>query len=164
MTKKPLKQFPPVPAWRPSIMMPFDRIVERMKYYTSGRSDFAVFQYGTCVLLENDLSDERAEQSAKEVLNRIFYQHPDMLPLEMDDGNVLVSYNHPAVNVVLRDIVKENWSEIDRRHEDAFAGSEVLVADSGLNQVNELVKMALFGRCFMFMDAQNPRVVRVERQ
>src|SRR4051794_19279400 len=113
MTKKPLKQFPPVPAWRPAITMPFDRIVERIKYYTNGRSDFAVFQYGTCVLLENDLSDERAEQFAKEVLNRIFSQHPDMQPLEMDDGNVLVSYNHPAVNVVLSDIVKENWLEID---------------------------------------------------
>ena len=87
-----------------------------------------------------------------------------MQPLEMDDGNILVSYNHPALNIVLSDIVKENWSEIDRRHQDALATHEVLIAESGSTQFGDLTKMALFGRCYMFMDAQNPRVARIVRR
>lgn len=159
-----MRQFPPVPAWRPTITMPLDRVAERMRYYTDGRKDFAIFQYGTCVLLDNELSDEQAEQFAKTILGRVFYQHPDMQPLEMDDGNILVSYNHPALNIVLSDIVKENWSEIDRRHQDALATHEVLIAESGSTQFGDLTKMALFGRCYMFMDAQNPRVARIVRR
>jgi hypothetical protein len=57
------------------------------------------------------------------VLHRIFHAHPDMNPLEMDDGNVLVRYNQPAVNVVLSDIVRARWQEIDERHQ-AGAGAK----------------------------------------
>ncbi len=33
----------------------------------------------------------------------------------------------------------------------------------GPNKFDEFGKKALFGRCFMFMDAQEPKVVRVVR-
>ena len=54
--KGPPNRFPPVPEWRPSISQPLDRIAERMRYYTDGTKDFAVFQYGTCVVLADGLS------------------------------------------------------------------------------------------------------------
>jgi hypothetical protein len=87
-----------------------------------------------------------------------------MKPLNMDDGNILIRYNHPAVNVVLSDIVKEHWPEIDRRHQEALATDEVLITSLGSNRFDDFGKKALFGRCFMFMDAQGSKVVRIERR
>lgn len=158
------EQFPPVPAWRPSIVQPIERIVDRIRYYTNGARDFAVLEHGTVVILEDGLSDELARRYAVEVLHAIFNFHPDMNPLPMDDGNVLVQYNHPAVNVVLREVVERHWAEIDERHQDALATHEVLITPLGPNKFDDLGKKALFGRCFMFMDAQEPNVVRIERK
>jgi hypothetical protein len=162
--KTPRNQFPPVPKWRPAIEQPLERIVDRIRYYTNNKRDFAVFRYGTCVLLEDDLSDSQAVAAAKGVLHDIFQYHPDFKPLDMDDGNVLVTYNHPAVNVVLDDIAASRWSEIDANHQKALATSEVLITPLGNNVFDDFGKKALFGRCFMFMDAQEPQVVRIERK
>jgi hypothetical protein len=158
------KQFPPVPDWQPSISQPLDRIVDRLKYYTNGACDIAVFKNGTCVVLDDGLSDEDAEKFAKEVLAKIFNYHPDMNPTNMDDGNTLVRYNHPAVNIVLSDFAKKHWAEIDSNHQRALATDEVLITPQGSNVFDDLGKKALFGRCFMFMDAQNPEVVQIERK
>ncbi len=87
-----------------------------------------------------------------------------MNPANMKDGNVLVRYNHPAYNVVLADIVQAHWAEIDENHQKALATSEYLKTPLGLNVFDDLGKKALFGRCFMFMDAQNPKVVKIVRK
>lgn len=157
-------QFPPVPAWRPAIVQPVEAIVDRIRYYTNSARDFALFEHGTVVILEDGQSDEEARRYAEGVLHSIFNFHPDMNPLRMDDGNVLVQYNHPAVNVVLQDVVERHWEEIDERHQDALATHEVLITPLGPNQFDDFGKKALFGRCFMFMDAQEPNVVRIERK
>jgi hypothetical protein len=44
-----------------------------------------------------------------------------------------------------------------------LATSGVLMTPLGANTFDEFGIKALFGRCFMFMDAQNPVVVRVVR-
>ncbi len=155
--------FPPMPKWRPSIRQPLDRVVERVAHYTNRQKDFAVFEYGTCVLVENGLSEKQAVAQAMDVLFKIFNYHPDMNPVSMKDGNITVQYNHPALNVVLEDVVQLNWAEIDRNHLDALATSEVLMTPLGPNKFDDFGKKALFGRCYMFMDAQNPRVVKIER-
>jgi hypothetical protein len=159
--KKP--KLPPVPDWKPSIRQPIDRIVERMLHYTDGKRDLAVFQNGTCVVLPAGLNDAEAEAFAKESLSKIFNYHPDMNPMPMKDGNILVRYNHPAVNVVLNDLAMEHWSEIDKNHQRALATSEVLMTPLGQNVFDEFGKKALFGRCFMFMDAQQPIVTKIVR-
>ncbi len=159
--KKP--KFPPVPDWKPSIKQSIDRIVDRLLYYTDRKRDFAVFEHGTCVILPASLDDAGAEAFAKEVLSKVFNYHPDMTPTPMDDGNILVRYNHPAVNVVLSDVTAEHWAEIDKNHQRALATSEVLITPLGSNVFDEFGKKALFGRCFMFMDAQRPVVVRIVR-
>jgi len=160
---QPPRQFPPVPKWRPTIRQPLDRVIERVAHYTNRQKDFAVFEYGTCVLVQSGLPEEEAAAQAKDILSKIFNHHPDMNPVRMKDGNITVQYNHPALNVVLEDIVQLNWAEIDRNHQDALATSEVLTTPLGPNKFDDFGKKALFGRCFMFMDAQNPKVVRVER-
>lgn len=158
------KPFPPVPDWRPSITQPLDRIIDRIRYYTDGKRDFAVFRYGTIVILPPGLSDLEAENHATEALHRVFHAHPDMHPLNMDDGNILVRYNYDAANVVLSEVAAEHWSEIEREHQRALATDEVLITPMGLNRFDEFGMKALFGRCFMFMDAQAPQVVSIERQ
>ena len=160
---QPPRQFPPVPKWQPSFAAPLSHIVERVSYYTNGKRDFAVFRNGTCAILPPGLSDAAAETEAKSILHKIFHFHPDMNPRQMDDGNVGILYNHPALNVVLSDFAKAHWTEIERNHQDALATSEALITPLGHNKFDALGMMALYGRCFMFMDAQKPEVVQIVR-
>jgi hypothetical protein len=161
LKKKP--KLPPVPDWRPSIKQPIDRIVDRMLYYTDHKRDLAVFENGTCVILPAGLDDTTAGVYAKEVLLKIFNYHPDMNPTPMDDGHILVRYNHPAFNLVLSDVATDHWAEIDKNHQRALARSEVLITPLGSNVFDDFGKKALFGRCFMFVDAQRPVVIKIVR-
>jgi hypothetical protein len=154
----------PTPEWRPTIPQPLDKIIDRMVYYTDGKSDFAIFENGTCVVLTDGLSESEAEVSAKKVLYEIYSYHPDMKPANTDDGDVVVRYNHPAFNIVLSDVVEKHWKEIDRNHQKALTADEVLFTPLGANVFDDFGKKALFGRCFMFMDAQNPRMVKIVRK
>lgn len=61
---------------------------------------------GTCIIFEANLDDAAASKAACTVLDAIFNYHPDMNPTPMDDGNILVRYNHPAFNVVLEDVAQ----------------------------------------------------------
>ncbi|MER8708008.1 hypothetical protein NKH49_20965 [Mesorhizobium sp. M1088] len=156
--------FPPVPKWRPSFSQPIDRIEERFGYYFNQERDFAILENGTCVLTEAGLSDGAASLAAIQTLAEIYNYHPDMKPSDMDDGNLLVSYNHPAFNVVLTDIAKAHWPEIEARHQDGLTTDEVLFTPLGQNVFDDFGKKALLGRCYMFMDAQAPKVVRIKRR
>lgn len=155
--------FPPVPKWRPSFDQPLNRIIDRMNYYANGTRDFAVLRHGTCVVLESGLNDAAARTAALQVIDRIFNAHPDMNPTPMDDGNVLVSYNHPAANVVLSDIAKAHWAEVEANHLDGLATSEVLITPLGPNKFDNFGKQALLGRSYFFMDAQAPEVALIHR-
>jgi hypothetical protein len=153
----------PVPRWRPSIAQPIDRIVDRLLYYTDHARDFVIFRHGTCALVPVGLVDEQAIAEGKRLLAEVLAFHPDMTPREMDDGNILVEYRQPVFNVVLEELVTSHWGEIDRHHQDALATSEVILTPLGPNVFDEFGKKALFGRCFMFMDAQLPEAMRVVR-
>ncbi|MGH6950575.1 MAG: hypothetical protein ACREH4_06865 [Vitreimonas sp.] len=155
--------FPPVPVWRPSFNQPIDRVVDRFRYYADGARDFVVFEYGTCALVTRGLGDDEAARSAIQILSSILGYHPDMTPNHMDDGNILVSYREPACNVVLADVAQAHWAEVEARHQDGLTPGEVLFTPLGQNIFDDFGKKALLGRCYMFMDAQGPRVLRVER-
>lgn len=157
------KDFPPVPAWRPSFQQPVDQVIDRISYYSNGKRDFTVFRNGTCVILDSGLTDTSAESISLKVLSDIFNYHPDMDPSSMDDGNILVRYNHPAANVVLREIAQAHWPEIEKRHLDGLAASEVLITPLGANTFDDFGKQALLGRAYMFMDAQMPEIVEIKR-
>ena len=161
--KEPPKRFPPVPDWQPSIVQSLDQIVDRVRHYTDGKRDFAAFANGTVVILPTGFTYEQAESHAKEALHKVFHAHPDMHPLNMKDGNILVRYNHDALNVVLSEVADANWQEIEKQHQRVLATDEVLITQLGPNKFDEFGMKALFGRCFMFMDAQAPQIARVER-
>jgi hypothetical protein len=162
--KRPkVAKFPPVPKWRPSFEQPLDRVIDRIAYYTNGASDFTVFRHGTCVILDSGLSDKDAKSFSLKTLSEIFNFHPDMTPSPMDDGNMLVRYNHPAMNVVLDDVAKAHWREVEKRHLDGLATDEVLITPLGPNKFDDLGKQALLGRAYMFLDAQKPVIVALKR-
>lgn len=161
---RPPERFPPAPDWRPDMALPLDKMVERLRFYTNGKCDLAVFTHGTSVILPDDLSDEDAGAYAMDVLSKIYHYHPDMNPTPMKGGDVLVRYNHPAANLVLDEVAQLHWAEIERNHLRALATHEVLMTPLGQNVFDDVGKKALFGRCFMFMDAQSPRIVRIVRK
>jgi hypothetical protein len=142
---------------------PIDQVIDRVSYYTDRRRDFVVFAHGTCVIVSSGLSEEDATAEAHDVLAKILKFHPDMNPRPMDDGNIMVQYNHPAINVVIDAVAMSRWAEIEANHQGALAGEEVLLTPLGPNKFDTFGMKALFGRCFMFMDAQDPRVIQVVR-
>lgn len=157
------KQFPPVPQWKPSFTSPIESQLERMIFYTNQEKDLAQFANGTIVLLEEGLDDPEAMQYANEVLSKIFNYHPDMNPVKMKDGNILVQYNQPAYNVVLTEFTKLHMEQIKSKHLDALATDEILITGLGQNKFDEFGMQALYGRIFMFMDAKNPKVIQLYR-
>lgn len=156
-------RFPPVPTWHPSFEQPLDEVVGRVSYYTNGRRDFVVFAHGTCVILEDGLADAAATAFALKTLAQILGSHPDMNPTPMDDGNILVRYNHPAVNVVLKEVATAHWSEIEKMHLAGLTESEVLITPLGSNKFDDFGKQALLGRAYMFLDAQHPKINAIHR-
>jgi hypothetical protein len=155
---------PPAPNWRPSFSQPLEQVVDRMTYYTDAKVDLVAFKNGTCVYIENNLPEAEARAFALKTLSDIINFHPDMRPTMMDDGNVLVQYNHPAVNVVLQNVVETHWNEIEERHLDGLVDAEVLITPLGPNKFDQLGKQALLGRAYMFMDAQAPEIAVFKRR
>jgi hypothetical protein len=164
--EKPKKdaEFPPVPEWEPDIKLPQDKIIERFSYYTDGKKDFVIFVHGTCAIVSDGLSDDDARKEATATLVKIFNYHPDMNPVKMDDANILVQYNQPAYNVVLEEIAKKNMKTIEANHQKALTRAEVLITPLGNNKFDEFGMKALFGRCYFFMDAKKPLVMKVVRK
>jgi hypothetical protein len=157
------KQFPPVPKWKPEFSAPVNDQLERMIYYTDNGKDIAVFKHGTIVILQDGLNDTEAVEYAKKVLSEIYNYHPDMNPVNMDDGNILVQYNHPAYNVVISEFANKHLANTKKNHLDALATDEVLITPMGSNKFDEFGMKALYGRTFMFMDAQSPKIVQIYR-
>lgn len=157
------RQFPPVPKWRPTFSISNDEVLERLIHYFNDQADLVVFEFGTAVLVPDGLNDGDAKQFAREALSRVFHFHPDMEPLLMDDGNILISYNGPVYNVVKDEFAVEHIDTILARHLDALATDEVLFTPAGPNKFDEFGMKALYGRAFMFMDAQDPDNERIYR-
>ncbi|NYZ70253.1 hypothetical protein H0A36_30025 [Endozoicomonas sp. SM1973] len=158
------KQFPPVPKWKPDFSASIESQLERMIYYTNQEKDLAQFANGTIVIVKDGLDDSQAKQYAVEVLSKIINYHPDMNPVNMKDGNILVQYNHPAYNVVLTEFTEKHIEKIKSRHLEALATDEILITALGQNKFDVFGMQALYGRAFMFMDAQNPKVVQLYRR
>lgn len=156
--------FPPIPDWEPNIDPNIEKIIEKFRYYTDSKKDFAVFKNGTCVLLPDGLSDEKAIEYSHETIKKIFSFHPDMNPTPMDDGNIAIWYNHPAINIVLKEISDKYIKEIDKNYLKALAKSEVIITPQGPNKFDAFGKIALFGRCYFFMDAKNPEIIKIIRK
>ena len=157
------KTLPPVPKWKPEFNISVAVVLDRMTYYTDNEKDIVIFKNGTSVILPDDLSDNESKQYASEVLSQIFNYHPDMNPINMDDGNILVRYNHPAYNVVVKEFADKYSEEIEKNHLDGLATSEVLITPLGNNIFDSFGMRAIYGRTFMFMDAQNPEIVVLYR-
>ncbi len=159
--KKKSADFPPKPTWKPNVPVDIDRTVETFAYYTDQRARFAVFEHGTCIAVADGITD--IESHAKTVLDKIYNYHPDFNPLEMDDGNFMVTYSQPgSASIVFRDEFDSNREYISDNHQGGLTRGEVVLnADNEPNVFDDRGKLGLFARARMFLDAQNPNVVRV---
>lgn len=156
--KKEVDDFPPKPKWRPHLPVDLSQVLEKAKYYTDERLQMAVFQFGTVVVFPERVSN--IHNSALEVLNKVYFAHPDFNPREMDDGNYVIEYSQPVFTIVFKDEIEKHWSYIDKNHQDGICRDEVLLNGNGESNVFDKVgKIGLFGRSKMFMDAQNPVVI-----
>ena len=152
--------FPPKPKWKPNLPVDIERTIQTFAYYSDKKRTFAVFQNGTCVLVTDGTTN--VESTAKEILNKVYNYHPDFNPQAMDDGNFMVSYSQPAYGVVFKDELEKNRDYIDQNHLDGLTRDEVLLNANGeANKFDERGKIGLFARSRMFLDAQNPVVVKI---
>jgi len=155
-----MKEFPPMPKWKPSIKPDLKRIIKTFKYYSSNKVNFVVFENGTIVPLDND--SKSYENDAKSILTKLFYFHPDFNPLQMDDGNWLISMSNNAYVICFKDVIEKNWVYIDKNHLDGLATSEVLLnSQNKPNIFDERGKIGLFGRAYWFLDAISTKVKEI---
>jgi hypothetical protein len=62
---------------------------------------------------------------------------------------------------VFKDEIENNWNYINENHQAGLCKDEVLLnSKNGANIFDRVGKIGLFGRSKMFMDAQEPLVVR----
>ncbi|MBT8476759.1 MAG: hypothetical protein KJO78_14955 [Alphaproteobacteria bacterium] len=155
--------FPPVPTWRPTFRPDIDQIAERFRFYSNNTLDFVIFRNSTCCVVPQGLVEDDAITAAADVLTLIISFHPDMNPRRMDDGHILITYNHPAYNIIAPEFAWAHQDEIDARHLDGLTPGEVLVTPLGPNVFDEVGKLALLGRCYMFLDALGPEVAMIGR-
>ncbi|HWG10879.1 MAG TPA: hypothetical protein VN693_05210 [Rhodanobacteraceae bacterium] len=152
-----------MPDWQPDFVQPQDEVITALRHYTNSKKDFAMLRFGTFVLVPGGLNDADATAHALRSLHNVFNAHVDMRNADMDDGNVLVTYNHGVGNIALAKTISAAWNEIEKQHQRALATHEVLITPLGQNVFDACGKKALFARCYMFMDAQNPEVVQIVR-
>lgn len=153
---------PPTPKWRPTVAVDIERTAKTFAYYIDGKHAFAVLKNGTCVWLPPQTSDPNA--AAAEMMQAILHAHPDAKLRGMDDGNYAIWYSRPAGGVVFADVVRANWDYIEANHLDGLVDGEVLRTPDGKPMnLTEGMKITLFARAYMFMDALSPEVVLVYR-
>ncbi|WP_196161768.1 hypothetical protein [Reinekea sp. G2M2-21] len=157
------KLFPPVPEWQPDFSPSNEALLEMMVFYTNNQKDLVQFRHGTIVIVPDGLNPEEAHEFALKVISDIYHFHPDMNPTPMKDGNLVVQYNHPAFNIVIDEFIEGHMGKIQKHHLKGLATDEVLITPSGNNVFDEVGMKALYGRAFMFMDAQNPEIINLHR-
>lgn len=152
--------FPPKPKWKPNLPVDLQKTIETFAYYSDKKKTFAVFENGTCVVIPDGAADP--EKQAKEILDKVYNYHPDFNPQKMDDGNFMVSYSQPAYSVVFKDEFEKNRDYIEQNHLDGVVRAEVLLnAKREANKFDDIGKIGLFAPARMFLDAQNPVVVKI---
>jgi hypothetical protein len=152
--------FPPKPKWKPNLPVDIEKTVQTFAYYSDKKKTFVVFENGTCVLIPDGSSVP--ENTAKEILGKVYNYHPDFNPQVMDDGNFMISYSQPAYSIVFKDEFEKNRDYIEQNHLDGLVRAEVLLnAKREPNKFDDIGKIGLFARARMFLDAQNPVVVKI---
>ncbi|MGF7041048.1 hypothetical protein [Mucilaginibacter lappiensis] len=153
------KRFPPVPQWQPNTPIDIDRILKTARYYTDDKLQLGIFKYGTVAFFSTRIDD--IEEGSKICLDKIYNFHADFKPLTMDDGNYLIEYSQPAFTIVFNDELENHWDYIEKNHQQGVCTDEAILNARGqANVFDRIGKICLFGRAKMFMDAQDPEIVK----
>ena len=153
------EHFPPIPQWRPNTPIDHNLILKTARYYTGDKLQLGVFKYGTVAFLATHV--DNIEEESKTCLDKIYNFHPDFKPITMDDGNYLIEYSQPAFTIVFKDELDNHWDYIEKNHQQGICTHEILIDRKGRRNVFDSIgKICLFGRAKMFMDAQDPEIVK----
>lgn len=153
-----------VPEWKPTIERSLDKISERCHYYLNHSVTLVVFEHGTCVIVSDEKSEADSFLEAIEELSGFLKAHPDVTPMEMKDGNLLVRIPHLSVfTVVLKETMDQHGELIKENHMRAIPDHEVLITPSGPNVFDQNGMNLLFGRSFVFWDAQELKPWKIMR-
>jgi hypothetical protein len=118
-----------------------------------------LFKYGTVAFFSTRI--DNIEEESKICLDKIYNFHADFNPLTMDDGNHLIEYSQPAFTIVFNNELDNHWDYIEKNHRQGICTDEVLINKKGQHNVFDRIgKICLFGRAKMFMDAQDPQIVK----
>jgi hypothetical protein len=146
-----------LPEWRPLVERQIDTLAEMCKFYTNGTEAFVVFEHGTCVTVPRNLEEPLAREFAIKRLAEFLSSHPDGTPLEMKDGNFVVSAPQvDALSVVMQQTLQNQMEYIRANHTKGLQGQpshEVLLTPLGANVFDDLGMKFLFARSFIFWDA-----------
>jgi hypothetical protein len=159
--QKSADDFPPKPKWKPNVPVDINVVADRAAYYTDHKKTIVIFRNGTCVVLPAESSQPKQEAVA--VLNAVFNYHPDFNPQKMDDGNFAITFSKPnCFAVVTNAEFEKNKDYIVKNHLDGVVKDEVLLnAKKEPNVFDDRGMIGLFGRARMFLDAQDPVVVKI---
>jgi len=153
-----------VPAWKPSVERDIDKISERCHFYLNQTKTIVVFSHGTCVIVDDGLPGDQSYSQAKTKLSGFLKAHPDFTPMEMKDGNMVVNTPHiDTLTVVLKETMATHADLIEENHQKAIPSHEVILTPLGHNIFESLGYNALFGRSFIFWDAQELQPVKLLR-
>lgn len=153
--------WPPRPRWQPPITSDLERIARTCAYYLDNRDSFAVFERGTCALMRPGIP--KPLENTVSILREIIHHHPDFRCQRMDDGNWMITYKYPAMNIVFGDEFESNIDYIEAHYRSGIIEDEVFRDRDGavapLDKPSD--KIGLLGRARMFMDALNPKIIGV---
>lgn len=137
----------PAPARKPAFAVAGERLAGRISCCIDGRMSFA--------RLCGSLADMQVRADWPDKGSR---GHAGMNPLSVDDNTRAMQNCRPSWNVALSGFAVRHWVEIDTWHQDVQA-DEALMAPLGGNVFDDCGRKERFGRCFMFMDEFEPRVM-----
>ena len=150
----------PIPVWRPNTPNDINRIMDTAKGYANSKYQMAVFKYGTVVSFLSPVVDIEAEDKKK--LELVYETNAKYHPVKMADGNFTIQYSKAALTIVFKDEIKEYWPYIEKNFLAGICKDEAALHSKGRrNVIDQVGKIYLFSRAKMFMDAQDPKVVKI---
>jgi len=130
------------------------RIVDRVRYYSNGKSAFGVLEHGTCFFPE---VGKRFDEQADRILDEVKAKPLDFTVKEMDDHNFIVSFGEHIFGVVLKDEFEMARSQIEREAVNAMV-DERLVGVPGAPADHLLI--GLLARTRLLQDLNERRLIQ----
>jgi hypothetical protein len=147
-----------------------EKTAKTLDYYLNGKSSFIILKYGTLIGIYDHQNPIDAQRIVAERFQSLFQKDVGFNPFPMDDSNWLVEYLHPnqpnhkynVVSIIFHEEVLRYKQEIDHSYLNYIAGDELFLDKDGQPKpFDERGKVGLFARARLFMDARDPKIIKI---